>query len=46
LITVLAGPGATGIPSTLAGSGHARGWSALVRPRHVRVLVAEDNVVN
>jgi two-component system, sensor histidine kinase and response regulator len=46
LITLLAGPGSSGIPATLVGAGHARGWSALVRPRHLRVLVAEDNVVN
>jgi CheY-like chemotaxis protein/HPt (histidine-containing phosphotransfer) domain-containing protein len=30
----------------LSETGYPRGWSSLVRPRHVRVLVAEDNVVN
>jgi two-component system, sensor histidine kinase and response regulator len=46
LITVLAGPGAAGFSMGLSETGYPRGWSSLVRPRHVRVLVAEDNVVN
>jgi two-component system, sensor histidine kinase and response regulator len=46
LITVLAGRGAAGTPAALSEPAYPRGWSTLVRPRHVRVLVAEDNVVN
>jgi two-component system, sensor histidine kinase and response regulator len=46
LTTVLAGSGTAGLPMALSEPGYPRGLSSLVRPRHVRVLVAEDNVVN
>jgi two-component system, sensor histidine kinase and response regulator len=46
LVSVLAGPDASGMLPSMSEPGYPRGWSALVRPRHMRVLVAEDNVVN
>jgi two-component system, sensor histidine kinase and response regulator len=46
LVSVLTQAGDAGVGLAGAEPAYARGLPVLVRPQHVRVLVAEDNVVN